>query len=125
MRCLAVITLALLVLTGCQTTDYDAAEFKRIRPLAEQGNAREQSKLGWMYSQGNGVVQDFAKAAFWYRKAAEQGDARARSNLGFMYSHGEGVAENDAEAAKWYRLAADQGHAKAQYNLGNRSSFSG
>ena len=53
MRYLAVITLTLLVLTGCQTfgprlADH-AAELKRIRPLAEQGDAKAQTRLGVMY----------------------------------------------------------------------------
>ena len=54
MRYLAVITLALLVLTGCQTPDY-AAELKRIRPLAEQGDAKAQTRIGVMYRWGDGV----------------------------------------------------------------------
>ena len=59
MRYLAVITLALLVLTGCQTfgprlADH-AAELKRIRPLAEQGDAKAQTRLGVMYRWGDGV----------------------------------------------------------------------
>ena len=56
MRSLAVITLALLVLTGCQTTDY-AAELKRIRPLAEQGDAKAQTRVGYMVPKGLGDKQ--------------------------------------------------------------------
>ena len=75
MRYLAVITLALLVLTGCQTfgprlADH-AAELKRIRPLAEQGDAAAQSSLGWMYDKCEGVALDYAESVRWYRKAAE------------------------------------------------------
>ena len=71
-----------------------------------------------MYANGEGVVEDDAEAARWYRLAADQGHAIAQSNLGVMYANGEGVVEDDAEAARWYRLAADQGLAGGQNNLG-------
>ena len=38
-----------------------------------------------MYDLGHGVLQDYAQAAFWYRKAAEQGDALAQYYLGNLY----------------------------------------
>ena len=60
-----------------------------------------------------GVKQDFAEAAKWYRKAAEQGDAAAQYNLGIMYEEGTGVKQDFAEAAKWYRKAAEQGDTEA------------
>ena len=43
------------------------------RPLAEQGDAKVQSNLGFMYQNGQGVAQDYAEAVKWYRKAADQG----------------------------------------------------
>ena len=74
--------------------------------------------LGLMYFNGQGVPQDYAQAAKWFRLAADQGNADAQFHLGLMYYFGEGVSQDDVEAAKWYRLAADQGHASAQFNLG-------
>jgi TPR repeat protein len=73
-----------------------------------------------MYLDGDGVPENDAEAARWFRLAADQGDALAQYNLGTMYYTGRGVPEDDAEAVRWYRLAADQGHAGAQYNLGAR-----
>lgn len=67
---------------------------------------------------GDGVEQDFVKAAGWYKIAAEQGNARAQHNLALMYENGEGVPRDLAEAPKWYRMAADQGNAGSQNNLG-------
>ncbi len=52
-----------------------------------------------MYAKGQGVSQNDAKAAKWFRKAADQDHAAAQSNLGLMYAQGKGVAQNDAEAA--------------------------
>ena len=68
---------------------------------------------------GDGVPQDHAEAARWFRGAAEQGYAEAQLNLGLMHYHGEGVPQDYAEAALWYRRAAEQGRAVAQSNLGS------
>jgi len=71
-----------------------------------------------MYASGQGVPQDLAEAAKWYRKAATQGAPEAAYNLGVMYAEGQGVAQDLLEAFRLYRLAAEQGHADAQFNLG-------
>ena len=49
--------------------DYVTA-LKQWLPLAEQGNASAQYRIGWMYGSGNGVAQDYAEALKWYRLAA-------------------------------------------------------
>ena len=100
------------------TTEVGKFRLKLYHRPAEQGNAEAQIVLGWMYYNGEGVPQDFAEAAAWYRKAAEQGDAGAQTTLGEMYLRGEGVPQDYVEAVAWYRLAAEQGHAEAQTNLG-------
>lgn len=89
-----------------------------LRPLADQGSAKAQFWVGWMYAMGQGVPRDYAQAAFWIRKAADQGDAEAQGELAGMYVHGEGVPEDYAQGAAWYRKAADQGDAFAQDCLG-------
>ncbi len=53
--------------------DY-ATALREYRPLVNQGHAIAQSYLGFMYDNGQGVPQDYAEAAKWYRKAAEQGE---------------------------------------------------
>lgn len=46
----------------------DYAEAVRlIRPLAEQGNASAQYRLGFMYTTGQGVPRDLAEAKKWFR----------------------------------------------------------
>jgi TPR repeat protein len=54
---------------------------------------------------GQGVPQDYAQAALWYRKAAEQGDADAQYDLGTWYEEGlnKGVLQDDAQTAFWRR----------------------
>jgi len=59
-----------------------------------------------MYGNGQGLPQDYAEAAKWFRKAAEQGDARAQFNLGGMYGQGQGVPQDYVEAHMWLNLAA-------------------
>ncbi len=48
------------------------------------GYAKTQIYLGIKYNEGQGVRQD-------YVKAAEQGIADAQLNLGVMYEYGQGV----------------------------------
>ena len=95
--------------------DY-ATSLREIRPLAGQGRADAQFKLGYLYKKGQGVPRDYAEAVRWYRKAAEQGYALAQSNLGVMYARGNGVPQDYVQARKWFNLAAIQGHKKAQKN---------
>jgi uncharacterized protein len=104
-------------LNAYEKRDY-ATALREWTPLAEQGNAIAQHKLGRMYQYGLGVPQDDKAAVKWYRPAADQGYALAQNNLGFMYQKGHGVPQDDKAAVKWYRLAADQGYAIAQSNLG-------
>jgi TPR repeat protein len=71
-----------------------------------------------MYLNGDGVPQDYAQAAAWFRKAAKQGIATAQNDLGTLYDHGQGMSQDHVQAAIWYRQAAEQNLAEAQYNLG-------
>ena len=100
-----------------QREDFDTL-LQIIRPPALKGEAWAQTWVADTHRLGQGVVQDYAEAAKWYRLAAQQGEENAQSSLGVMYDKGEGVAQNHAEALKWYRLAAQQGEAVAQSNLG-------
>jgi TPR repeat protein len=79
---------------------------KKLRSLAEAGNAEAQFYLGAMYAKGHGVPQDAKEAAKWYRKAAEQGVAEAQAALGEMYEKGLGVPQNKIVAYALYNLAA-------------------
>ncbi len=94
------------------------AALREFQVLVRQGDAAAQFYLGIMYDRGEGVAQDPAEAAKWYRRAAEQGHANAQFYLGILYDTGMGVAQDQAESLKWYRLAAEQGVANAQYSLG-------
>ena len=86
--------------------------------VAEEGDARAQYNVAWMYAKGQGTAQDFQEAANWYEKSADQGYVDAQFNLGNLYLRGSGVTQNDYLAFSWFIKAAEQGDAAAQYNLG-------
>ena len=88
-----------------------------LHVAAEKGYAGGQYNYGRMLYK-EGVFQNLASSARWYRQAAEQGVAMAQYNLGFYYMRGIGLNKNDAQAVKWLRLAANQGVALAQNDLG-------
>jgi len=116
------ICLVLLLLTGptvyganCYKKPHDVADCKR---KAAQGLSRAQNILGFVYTKGRGVPQDFQKAAHWYRKSALQGFVLGQVNLGWLYMTGKGVEQNYTDAAKWYEKAALQGDSNAALQLG-------
>lgn len=92
--------------------------FAAWQPLADEGYAKAQAALAWMYHTGNGVPKNVGIAFTWYLKAATQGHAIAQNNLAAMYEGGLGTAVNYKTAARWYRESADAGYSFAQYNLG-------
>jgi TPR repeat protein len=61
--------------------DY-ATAFRLWLPLAEQGSPRARLNIARMYERGEGVAQDKAAAAEWYRKAASQGATTASAEPG-------------------------------------------
>ena len=80
------------------------------RALAERGDARSQTRLGFMYEHGRGVPPDYGAAVYWYSCAAEQGHATAQYLLGLMYDKGHGTTRSNVLAYKWLSLAAAHAH---------------
>ena len=123
--------LSLLVASGgaCFAQDlekadaaYNSGEYatalRELRYLAERGNADAQFRLGVMYEEGKGDIQDYAQALKWYVRAALQDDGDAQYNIGQMYYNGRGVAQDYAEAVKWYKLAVGNFSEAAMLRLG-------
>lgn len=77
-----------------------------------------EARLGTMYLDGDGVLQDYDEALRYLTRAASAGDALAQNSLGYMYGMGKGVERDYYKAVKWYKEAAMQGYATAQYNMG-------
>ncbi len=89
--------------------DY-ATALRLFRQLADQGHAKAQFNLGYMYNKGQGVPLDYAVAVRWLRKAADQGDAWAQVKLGLVYEEGQGVTQDYVQAHMWYNLSAAKGN---------------
>ena len=105
------------------TQDYQQA-VNWLKLSAEQGDAGAQSLLGFMYVEGDGVLQNHAEGVIWLRLAATQGEEVAIYRLGRMYAKGDGVPQDREEAVKWLvpvleriRGAADEGDEEACWSL--------
>jgi S1-C subfamily serine protease len=96
--------------------DYVAARREYLE-AAQDGNAKAQNNLGYLYHQGLGGPVDFERALFWFSKAAVQGQVNAQTTLGDMYEKGDGVARDYLRAAYWYRRAAVAGFFIGQSSL--------
>lgn len=91
----------------------------RLTPVKPRTSEAEQDYLrGLQLAEGQGVSQDYALAAKFYRSAAEKGYVAAQYNLAYLYENGLGVGRDLKQAALWYHKAALQGDAEAQNNLG-------
>lgn len=91
-------------------------------PLAEStDHPYAQYYLGVMYTNGQGVKQDFIEAAKWYSRAAKQGISQAQFRLGEIYVKGQGVPADLEQAYAWFTVAAHLGHAQASAALASSS----
>ncbi len=90
-----------------------------LMPLAEEGNVKAQTIVGYMYGKGQGSSLDYSEEVKWYRRASEKGFATAQFNLGVMYERGRGVSQDYAQALQYYKLAADQNDGDGQNSLGS------
>jgi hypothetical protein len=70
--------------------------------------------MGLLFKTGEGVEQNLAAAAFWWRKAANQDHPQAQYNLGLCYARGVGMAYDAKEAFYWFKRAAELGLPEAQ-----------
>ena len=92
--------------------DYVTA-FRDWYPLAERGEARAQTGLGFLFHKGLGVTQDDLEAASWFEKAASKGQAEAQLLLGTLYFFGEGVQQSYVIAFAWCEVAQSNGQSDA------------
>lgn len=118
------ICLVLLAIAGCKQTavGHDAAfeeaiscieeykfdeAYEKMLVLANNGHARAQYHVGWMYHNGNGVKQNVQTALLWYRKSAESGHSLAMSVLAYSYANGTLGHVNCDKSLKWIRKALE------------------
>ena len=58
---------------------FAAPNFEETMAAAKQGDADAQSRMGYAYAVGDGVLQDQSKALKWFKKAAYQGQCQCDS----------------------------------------------
>ena len=66
-----------------ERADY-ASALRLLRPLAAQGDASAQSNLGLIYTNGQGVAQDYVRAHMWFNVAAVYGHPDGAKNSGIV-----------------------------------------
>jgi TPR repeat protein len=91
--------------------------FKHLLNAANMGHPKAQYEVGFMYSSGRGVEQDYEQAREWYAKAAEKGHHPAQDNLGLLYEHGYGGAVDKQMAKRYYEQAAANNSVMGHYHL--------
>ena len=89
---------------------------KAARPFLDQAAAAGHS--GALYNLGllniDAELQDFGKAADYFRRSAELGNMDAAYALALLYKDGRGVPKDLARAAKWMKQSADENIVAAQ-----------
>lgn len=79
---------------------------------ANQGNARAELELGYLYYRGEHVEKDFEEASRWLGLAASHGITEAVPDLRNT------PHEKNPKSLMWFRLAAARGDLRAQRELG-------
>jgi hypothetical protein len=114
-----------------ESKDFKKA-YELLQPLAEEGNAEAQTRLGALYVNGQGVEQDLTKGLSWIMQAASQGYETARRiafklcldlvnqgdttvmyNLGYMCLNGWGGEYDPNVCLGWLENAGKIGHERS------------
>jgi hypothetical protein len=75
--------------------------FENTLEAAEKGYAPAENAIAFMYADGKGTEQDYAKAAEWWVKAAEAGNLQAAFHASMVYRGTPGVPANKEASEKW------------------------
>ncbi len=98
--------------------DFQTAVIKYNEAIAD-GSIKANYHLAVMYAQGEGVEQNYSKAAELLKTAEAKGDNDARVMLGLFNVYGDGVPANPEKGAKLISIAAEEGSDVAMYYLGH------
>ncbi|HWA92823.1 MAG TPA: tetratricopeptide repeat protein [Rhizomicrobium sp.] len=83
-----------------------AQSVRAIQMAALRGDASSQNALGVMYAHGIGVLKNFVRAEFWFRKAGDQRFGAALYHLGVLYKVGPDGIHQDLSKANDYMTAS-------------------
>ncbi len=104
-------------ITAFDTKNFTMA-YQLLAPLAAQGNAESQWRLGMMQMNGLGMVENQALGLDNFLLAAEQGHVFAHHMIGVAYMTGEGADKDILKAVEWFEKAAEFGIPGPMYTLG-------
>ena len=93
-------------------------------PLANSGDSKAATMMGYLFEQGLGGKKDEARAVAYYRQAAEKNDADALMALGRLGLDNKGQI-SPAETQSYLSRAADLGRADAAGLLGDGFELAG
>ncbi len=113
----AMLFATVLLLGGCSTETDELQSFApAIKPSgAALSDPKALYAYGLSLARGEGIKQDLAAAAEWFRQAADMGNADAQYQLGLLYGRGEGVSQDFVKARELLQKASMAGHPKAMY----------
>ncbi|UDL07000.1 SEL1-like repeat protein [Marinobacter sp. CA1] len=101
--------------------------YKQFSEAGSHDHAEALHYLGRHHDLGQGVNQNYALAADYYRRAHQLGFARSTNNLGYLYLQGRGVPKDPEKAITLFREAAEKDVPQASYSLGivyeNRENY--
>lgn len=79
---------------------------RAIQTAAMRGDAASQNALGVMYAHGIGVLRNYVRAEYWFKKAADQRFGAALYHLGVLYKVGPDGIHQDLSKANDYMTAS-------------------
>ncbi len=93
---------------------------RAIQMAAVRGDASSQNTLGVMYAHGIGVLRNFVRAEYWFKRAADQRFGAALYHLGVLYKAGpEGIHQDLSKANDYFTASALAGFRPTMNQLGD------
>ncbi len=82
---------------------------RQLFDACQQGDNGSCNELGERHTHGDGVSQDYQRAAKLFQRACAGGEMAACTNLGILYQVGEGVSQDESRAERLFQLACNGG----------------
>ena len=96
----------------------DGRLVENFKPGIEKTACMAAAYLGRLHLRGEGLPQNFEKAAQWFERGISHGDPLAQYGLGLMLLNGYGGKKNIKKAMNLLKASADQDYAPAQVEMG-------
>jgi TPR repeat protein len=97
-----------------------AQSVRAIQMAALRGDASSQNALGVMYAHGIGVLKNFVRSEYWFRRAADQRFGPALYHLGVLYKVGpDGIHQDLSKANDYFTASALAGFRPTMNQLGD------